>query len=122
MKMLSIALANALTLLAQPAAAQMSAMDPAAHAVEASAPVEAVGVFRYRAPQPGRVFSASEAQRRILELIRRRPATLPDLALALQQPEAEVGKLLDGLFAAGKVGIQKQQRGNFYLPSPEETE
>jgi len=85
-------------------------------------PVEAVGVFRYRAPQPGRVFSASEAQRRILELIRRRPATLPDLALALQQPEAEVGKLLDGLFAAGKVGIQKQQRGNFYLPSPEETE
>ena len=84
-------------------------------------PVEAVGVFRYRAPKPGCTFSVTESQQRILELIRRRPATLPDLALALQQSEAEVGKLLDQLFAAGKVGIQKQQRGNFYLPPPEES-
>ena len=82
-------------------------------------PVEAVGVFRYRAPRPGAAFTASEGQRRILDLITRRPATLPDLALALGQPESEVNKLLDDLFAAGKIGIEKQRRGTFYLPAPE---
>ena len=84
--------------------------------------VEAVGVFRYRAPRPGRKFTATESQSRILELIRRRPATLPDLALALEMPEAETEKILDELFGAGKVGIQKQQRGNFYIPAPETEE
>ena len=82
-------------------------------------PVEAVGVFRYRAPRRGATFTASEGQRRILELITRRPATLPDLVLALELPEDEVHKLIDGLFAAGKIGIEKQQRGTFYLPAPE---
>ena len=82
--------------------------------------VEAVGVFRYRTPAPGRKFTATESQRRILELVRRRPATLPDLALALELPESITEKILDELFAAGKVGIQKQQRGTFYLPPPEE--
>ncbi len=81
-------------------------------------PVEAVGVFRYRAPRPGAAFAASEGQRRILEMITRRPATLADLALALELPESEVAKLLDGLFAAGKIGIEKQRRGTFYLPAP----
>ena len=84
--------------------------------------VEAVGVFRYRAPRPGKKFTATESQSRILELIRRRPATLPDLALALELPEAETEKILDELFAAGRVGIQKQQRGNFYIPAPESDE
>ena len=83
-------------------------------------PVEAVGVFRYRAPVPGKKFTATESQRRILELIRRRPATLPDLALALELPETITEKILDELFAAGKVGIERQARGVFYLPSPEE--
>lgn len=82
-------------------------------------PVEAVGVFRYRAPRPGAKFAADESQKRILELIRRRPATLPDLALALGLPEAETAKLVDRLFEAGRLGIQKQPRGTFYLPSPE---
>ena len=86
------------------------------------AAVEAVGVFRYRTPAPGKKFTATVAQRKILELIRRRPATLPDLALALELPETVTEKILDELFAAGKVGIQKQQRGTFYLPSPEERE
>lgn len=83
-------------------------------------PVEAVGVFRYKAPRPGAAFTASEGQRRILEFITRRPATLPDLALALDLPEAEVSKFLDGLFDAGKIGIRKQPRGNFYLPVTED--
>ena len=83
-------------------------------------PVEAVGVFRYRAPAPGSRFVAGEAERRILELIGRRPATRADLALALEMPEAEVGMLLDGLFAAGMVAIRKQQRGSFYVLPPEE--
>lgn len=61
MKMLSIALASALTLLAQPAAAQMSAMDPAAHAVEASAPVEAVGVVRAIDAKAAKITLAHEA-------------------------------------------------------------
>ena len=50
--------------------------------------VEAVGVFRYRAPAPGKKFTATESQRRILELVRRRPATLPDLALEAAQGAA----------------------------------
>ena len=61
MKMLSIALASALTLLAQPAAAQMSAMDPAAHAVEASAPVEADGVGRAIDAKAAKITLAHEA-------------------------------------------------------------
>jgi len=83
-------------------------------------PVEAVGVFRYRAPRPGKVFAADESQKRILDLILRRPATLPDLALALEMPEEEVSKILDRLFDAGRIGIQKLPRGTFYLPPPEE--
>ncbi len=88
-------------------------------ALSSVVPVEAVGPFRYRAPRPGQNFSATAAQRRIIDLIRRRPATLPDLALALDSTEESLECLLDELFDAGMVGIQRQGRGTFYLPGPE---
>lgn len=82
-------------------------------AIEPVAPVEAVGVFRYRTPSGG-PRECCEPERRILNLILRRPATVPDMATALDMPESAVQKHLDDLFAAGRVTIEKQARGLFY--------
>lgn len=82
-------------------------------------PVEAVGVFRYRVPRPGTTLPVSGLQQDILEFVRRRPATLQDLSLALEMPESPVEELLGQLFESGRIAIQKQPRGNFYLPPPE---
>ena len=51
-----------------------------------------------------------------MELISRRPATLPDLSLALNIPEAEMQRLMDRLFERGCVGIAREDRGVFSLP------
>ena len=84
-------------------------------ALEPVVPVEAVGAFRYRT----RVHETAEnlctdVERRILELVTRRPATVPDLVVALGIPEEEVLLLLDSLFKFGLIEIEKQQRGTFY--------
>ena len=86
-------------------------------ALEVVVSVEAVGKFRYRTPSPGnKVLPATELEAQIMELISRRPATLPDLSLALNIPEAEMQRLMDWLFERGCVGIAREDRGVFYLP------
>jgi len=86
-------------------------------ALEPVVPVEAVGKFRYRTPSPGnKILPATELEARIMEFISRRPATLPDLALALDMPEEELQKLMDWLFECGKIGTAREERGVFYLP------
>lgn len=86
-------------------------------ALEEIVPVEAVGPFCYRSRPREKPRHPSNPDQEIIELISRRPATLPDLALALGDSEPEVKKRLDRLFADGIVAIEKQPRGIFYLPA-----
>ena len=87
-------------------------------AFEGIVPVEAVGPFRCRSrcreQGPER---CTDAERRILELVERRPATLADLTVALDLPETEIQPLLDHLFKVGLLAVEKRERGSFYAPS-----
>ncbi len=88
-------------------------------ALEPLVPVEAVGPFRYRS----RVFGhapelCTDAERRILDLVSRRPATRADLAVALGMEEEKIGILIDSLFKFGLVEIERQPRGIFYSATP----
>ena len=84
-------------------------------ALEPFVPVEAVGPFRYRtqtiAHDPS-LFTGAE--KRILDLVSRRPATVADLEVALNRPGSEINPILEKLFKSGLVEIEKQQRGTFY--------
>ena len=83
--------------------------------------VEAVGPFRYRTARPD-ACPVSDPERRIIDLITRRPATVPDLALALGRGDDEVRRHLDDLFKRGLVAVERRERGDFYLPAgPERT-
>ena len=75
-------------------------------------PVEAVGPFRYRTRSTGRM--PDHAAERILELIRRRPATVKDLELALGMPAKEIVPLLETLLKFGEITAERQERGVFY--------
>ncbi len=84
-------------------------------ALEPLAAVEAVGPFRYRTRDGNaRELIGSGAEREILALVERRPATVADLTVALNLPEARVEVLLDSLFKLGLVEIERQERGVFY--------
>ena len=50
----------------------------------------------------------------IVELISRRPATLPDLAQALGKPQSQVSKLLQELSTTHRLEESKEARGTFY--------
>lgn len=77
--------------------------------------VEAVGPFRYRTKDVSHDPSLfSGAEKRILDLVSRRPATAPDLEVALGKPEKEIIPILEQLFKSGLLEIEKQERGTFY--------
>lgn len=87
-------------------------------ALEPLVPVEAVGPFRCRS----RVRESSpefrtDAERAVLALVERRPATVSDLTVALGMPETEIRNLLERLFQLGLLEIEKEARGNFYAPA-----
>ena len=82
-------------------------------AFEPFVPVEAVGPFRYRTRRSGVV--PGDAEQRILELVRRRPATAADLEVALGMPPERVELLLDSLLKFGAVASERRERGIFYF-------
>jgi len=85
-------------------------------ALEPFVPVEAVGPFRYRTRKIDHdpsLFTGME--KRILDLVCRRPATEADLEVALQLRAAEIHPVLDHLFKLGLVEIEKKERGAFYF-------
>ncbi len=68
---------------------------------------------------PGKEMNAKELQvpeveERILELVRRRPCTLPEICTALGHEEDSIRKVLDGMSVAGMIRTEKMQRGVFY--------
>ncbi len=81
-------------------------------ALEPFVPVEAVGPFRYRTRSAG--YTPDRAAQRVLELVRRRPATVEDLELALGMPEKDVLPLLESLLEFGEITAERQARGLFY--------
>ncbi|MFZ2656994.1 MAG: radical SAM protein [Victivallales bacterium] len=50
----------------------------------------------------------------VLELVRRRPCTLAEIASAVSAGEDEVKSVLDGLLGAGRIKVKKMERGVFY--------
>ena len=71
-----------------------------------------------KAPKRKKLLSyRKDAESAILETIKRRPCTLPDLTELLGLHAAEVNKYLDVLEAEKKIKIVKQKRGFFYKKS-----
>lgn len=84
-------------------------------ALEPFVPVEAIGPFRYRTRTEKADSSLlSGAEKRILDLVCRRPATEADLEVALGSGSAEIHEILDRLFKLGMVEMEKKERGVFY--------
>jgi len=84
-------------------------------ALEPFVPVEAIGPFRYRTRADKTDPSLlSGAEKRILDLVCRRPATEADLEVALGIGSAEMHEILDRLFKLGMVEMEKKERGVFY--------
>ena len=83
-------------------------------ALEKIIPVEAVGRFRYRSAALRQVIDPDEADREILALISRRPATAEDLAVALNRDIESVRQRAETLVKAGVVSAEKLDRGVFY--------
>ena len=84
-------------------------------ALEPFVPVEAIGPFRYRTrtrKQDPTLFS--EREKRILDLVCRRPATEADLEVAIGCDSREIHALLEKLFQLGMVEMEKKERGIFY--------
>lgn len=85
-------------------------------ALEKFVPVEAIGPFRYRTKATKRDASLfTGAEKRILDLVCRRPATEADLEVALGSGSGEIHCVLDRLFKLGMVEIEKKERGVFYF-------
>ncbi len=84
-------------------------------ALEPFVPVEAVGPFRYRSRcikhDPSLLTGA---EKRILDLVCRRPATEEDLEIALSCDNGELHPLLEKLFKEGMLEMEKKERGVFY--------
>ena len=71
-------------------------------------------VRRGRLIRSGHLFYADEADREILALISRRPATAEDLAVALNRDIESVRQRAETLVKAGVVSAEKLDRGVFY--------
>ncbi len=82
--------------------------------LEKIVPVEAVGPYRYKSAGDGSKLVQTQAHCRVLELIERRPATVQDMAETLGLNIDHLQNMLDRLFDAGLVEIEKGERGNFY--------
>lgn len=86
-------------------------------ALENIVPVEAVGPFRYRSKKLRKNIKFGELESRIIELISRRPATLPDLQLALGIETEELKRHLEQMLKSGHISFERLPRGNFYRAS-----
>lgn len=85
-------------------------------AFESIVPVEAVGPFCYRSQKQKTANNLSDdAEKIILDLISRRPATMLDISEALGVSEEKTLQLLNNLLNSKLIKIEKQQRGDFYI-------
>ncbi len=83
--------------------------------LEPIVPVEAVGPFRYRTSQgePQKLFQ-SDAEQQILKLVKRRPAMVSDLTVALGLSKEKVEILIDSMLKFGLIKEAILPNGTFY--------
>ncbi|MDD3703183.1 MAG: radical SAM protein [Victivallaceae bacterium] len=81
--------------------------------LEKIAPVEAVGPFRYYSRRNQKT-AVTEAETKILGLISRRPATIPDLQIALGMEAQELKNILEQMLKSGQINFERLPRGDFY--------
>ena len=84
------------------------------NALEEFVPVEAVGAFKYKSVTLCKSIEMSQLQQNIINLIRRRPATLADLSLATNCESKQVNQALQELLHAGLITSERQERGEFF--------
>ncbi len=83
-------------------------------ALEKFVPVEAVGPFKYKSVSLCSSIEMTNLQQNIINLIRRRPATMADLILATNCDAKMLNSALQGLLQAGLVNSERCERGEFY--------
>lgn len=83
--------------------------------LEKIVPVEAVGPFRYKSEELCSRVEMTKAMNSIIEMIRRRPGTLQDIAECCSVPVKEAAEILQILVQAGLViSERKGSRGDFF--------
>ena len=82
--------------------------------LEKIVPVEAVGPFKYKSVTLCNSIEMSSLQQSIINLIRRRPATLNDLTLATGCDSKIVCNALQELLQAGIINSERRERGEFF--------
>lgn len=87
-------------------------------AMEPFVPVEAVDTFHSHSKREN-FFSEDikEMEKRILELVSRRPATIDDLEVALSCQKVHLYPILDQFCKSGLLKKEKNERGTFYSES-----
>jgi wyosine [tRNA(Phe)-imidazoG37] synthetase (radical SAM superfamily) len=84
-------------------------------AIEPFCPVDAVGKFTYKSVEnTGFSVPATETEKRVTELISRRPCTLEDLCFALSAKPGDIEKLIKHLRNMKKLEARESARGIFY--------
>ena len=83
-------------------------------ALEKFVPVEAVGAFKYKSIKLCNSIEMSELQQNIINLIRRRPATVADLSLATNCEAKIINQAMQELLQAGLVNSERRERGDFW--------
>ena len=83
-------------------------------ALEPFVPVEAVGVYRYKSPALHKKLELSELDKRILDYVLRRPATVADLVVALGCDAAEIQRAAARLVDGGQLQSERLARGEFF--------
>lgn len=83
--------------------------------LEKIVPVEAIGAFRYKSAALCQNVEMSEAFDTIMELIRRRPGTLADIAESCSLSPVDVQKILQNLLQSGLITAERRgTRGDFF--------
>lgn len=84
--------------------------------LEPLVPVEAVGPFKYKSAALQAPVTLEEIDRRIIDMISRRPCTAEDLKVSLGlEPDVLAGHL-NVLLGAGKIQSERLERGEFFRP------
>ncbi|OGV37288.1 MAG: hypothetical protein A2X48_21215 [Lentisphaerae bacterium GWF2_49_21] len=61
-----------------------------------------------------KTISASDVERGILDLVRRRPCTLAEISSALALGKGRILPVIDAMAGAGRIKVEKMDRGLFY--------
>jgi len=86
-------------------------------ALEPIVPVEAVGPFKYKSPALQKQLEPDEIDKLIIDLISRRPSTLPDMSETFGVPGKDIKERLTHLLKTKNIKSEKSKRGEFFSVS-----